>query len=66
MAYVATWETYHLTNHDYEIKYDQDCVSFEGILKRGKMEQPHITPFKIVNKTFYTSPFIYQKCQMKI
>jgi hypothetical protein len=51
-GYVATWETLPLINHDYEIKYDQDCVSFEGILKRGKMEQPHITPFKIVNETF--------------
>jgi hypothetical protein len=51
-GYVAKWDTLPLTNDDYEIKYDQDCVSFEGILKRGKMEQPHITPFKIVNKTF--------------
>ena len=51
-GYVAKWNTLPLINEDYEIKYDQDCVSFEGILKRGKMEQPHITPFKIVNKTF--------------
>jgi hypothetical protein len=51
-GYVAKWDTLPLINEDYEIKYDQDCVSFEGILKRGKMEQPHITPFKIVNKTF--------------
>ena len=51
-GYVAKWNTLPLINDDYEIKYDQDCVSFEGILKRGKMEQPHITPFKIVNETF--------------
>ena len=50
-GYVAKWNTIPLIKEDYTIKYDQDCVSFEGILKRGKMEQPHITPFKIVNKT---------------
>ena len=50
-GYVAKWDTIPLIKEDYTIKYDQDCVSFEGILKKGKMEQPHITPFKIVNKT---------------
>jgi len=50
-GYVAKWDTIPLVKEDYTIKYDQDCVSFEGILKKGKMEQPHITPFKIVNKT---------------
>ena len=50
-GYVAKWDTIPLINEDYTIKYDQDCVSFEGILKKGKIEQPHITPFKIVNKT---------------
>ena len=51
-GYVAKWDTAPLIDLDYEIKYDQGCVSLEGILKRGKIEQPHITPFKIVNKTF--------------
>jgi len=50
-GYVAKWETIPLIEKDYIITYDQDCISFEGVLKRGKMEQPHITPFKIVNKT---------------
>ena len=50
-GYVAKWDTIPLVKEDYTIKYDQDCVSFEGILKKGKIEQPHITPFKIVNKT---------------
>ena len=50
-GYVAKWDTIPLIKEDYTIKYDQDCVSFEGILKKGKIEQPHITPFKIVNKT---------------
>ena len=50
-GYVAQWDTIPLVKEDYTIKYDQDCVSFEGILKKGKIEQPHITPFKIVNKT---------------
>ena len=51
-GYVATWDTMPLINNDYEIKDDQECISFEGTLKRGKIEQPHITPFKIINKTF--------------
>ena len=51
-GYVATWDTMPLIGNDYEIKDDQECISFEGTLKRGKIEQPHITPFKIVNKTF--------------
>jgi len=50
-GYVAKWDTIPLIKEDYTIKYDQNCVSFEGILKKGKIEQPHITPFKIVNKT---------------
>ena len=56
-GYVAKWDTLPLNDLDYEIQYEQDCVSFEGILKRGKMEQPHITPFKLVNETF--SNFMY-------
>ena len=50
-GYVAKWDTVPLTKGDYTIKYNKDCVSFEGTLKRGKMEQPNIIPFKIVNKT---------------
>ena len=51
-GYVAKWDTSPLIDLDYEIKSDQNCISFEGILKKGKIEQPHITPFKIVNETF--------------
>ena len=50
-GYVAKWDTIPLIKEDYTIKYDQNCVSFEGILKKGKIEQSHITPFNIVNKT---------------
>ena len=51
-GYVAKWDTSPLIDLDYEIKSDQNCISFEGILKKGKIEQPHVTPFKIVNQTF--------------
>ena len=51
-GYVAKWDTSSLSPLDYQVQYEKDCISFEGILKRGKIEQPYITPFKIVNETF--------------
>ena len=51
-GYVAKWDTSPLIDLDYEIQSDQNCISFAGILKKGKIEQPHIKPFKIVNETF--------------
>lgn len=50
-GYVAKWETTHLSELDYEIKVEKSCQSFEGTLKKGKEELPHIIPFKIINKT---------------
>ena len=50
-GYVAKWETTHLSELDYEIKVEKSCQSFEGTLKKGKVEMPHIIPFKIINKT---------------
>ena len=48
---VAKWETIPLSELDYEIKVEKSCQSFEGTLKKGKEELPHIIPFKIINKT---------------
>ena len=53
-GYVAKWETTHLSELDYEIKVEKSCQSFEGTLKKGKVEMPHIIPFKIINKTLTT------------
>ena len=50
-GYVAKWETTNLSELDYEIKVEKSCQSFEGTLKKGKLEMPHIIPFKIINKT---------------
>ena len=50
-GYVAKWDTIPLTDLDYKIKNKVNCKSFEGTLKKGKIEQPHISPFKIINKT---------------
>ena len=50
-GYVAKWETTHLSELDYEIKVEKSCQSFEGTLKKGKVEMPHIIRFKIINKT---------------
>ena len=50
-GYVAKWETTPLSELDYEIKVEKSCQSFEGTLKKGKEELPHIIPFKIINKT---------------
>ena len=50
-GYVAKWETTHLSELDYEIKVEKSCQSFQGTLKKGKEELPHIIPFKIINKT---------------
>ena len=50
-GYVAKWETIPLTDLDYKIKNKVNCKSFEGTLKKGKIEQPHISPFKIINET---------------
>ena len=50
-GYVAKWETIPLMDLDYKIKNKVNCKSFEGTLKKGKIEQPHISPFKIINET---------------
>tara|TARA_B100001029_G_scaffold125457_1_gene104658 strand:+ start:428 stop:856 length:429 start_codon:yes stop_codon:yes gene_type:complete len=50
-GYVAKWETTPLSELDYEVKLEKSCQSFEGTLKKGKLEMPHIIPFKIINKT---------------
>ena len=50
-GYVAKWETTPLSELDYEVKLEKSCQSFEGTLKKGKEELPHIIPFKIINKT---------------
>ena len=50
-GYVAKWETIALSELDYEVKLEKSCQSFEGTLKKGKVEMPHIIPFKIINKT---------------
>ncbi len=50
-GYVAKWDTILLSDQDYEIKSKKTCQSFEGTLKKGKIEMPHIIPFKIINKT---------------
>ena len=50
-GYVAKWETIALSELDYEVKLEKSCQSFEGTLKKGKFEMPHIIPFKIINKT---------------
>ena len=50
-GYVAKWETTPLSELDYEVKLEKSCQSFEGTLKKGKVEMPHIIPFKIINKT---------------
>ena len=50
-GYVAKWETTPLSELDYEVKLEKACQSFEGTLKKGKVEMPHIIPFKIINKT---------------
>jgi hypothetical protein len=50
-GYVAKWDTISLSDQDYEIKTEKTCQSFEGTLKKGKIEMPHIIPFKIINKT---------------
>jgi hypothetical protein len=50
-GYVAKWETTPLSELDYEEKLEKACQSFEGTLKKGKVEMPHIIPFKIINKT---------------
>ena len=50
-GYVAKWDTIPLTDLDYKIKNKVNCKSFEGTLKKGKIEQPHISPFKIINET---------------
>jgi hypothetical protein len=50
-GYVAQWETHSLSELDYKINLDKTCQSFGGILQKGKLEMPHITPFKIINNT---------------
>ena len=50
-GYVAKWDTSYLTELDYKIKNDNSCQSFEGILQKGRLEMPHIIPFKIINRT---------------
>ena len=50
-GYVAKWDTISLSDQDNEIKSKKTCQSFEGTLKKGKIEMPHIIPFKIINKT---------------
>ena len=50
-GYAAKWDTIPLTDLDYKIKNKVNCKSFEGTLKKGKIEQPHISPFKIINET---------------
>ena len=50
-GYVAKWDTISLSDQDYEMKTEKTCQSFEGTLKKGKIEMPHIIPFKIINKT---------------
>ena len=50
-GYVAKWDTIPLSEQDYKIKLEKSCKSFEGTLKKGKDELPHIIPFKIINKT---------------
>ena len=35
-GYVAKWDTSPLIDLDYEIQSDQNCISFAGILKKGK------------------------------
>ena len=50
-GYVAKWETTPLSELDYEIELENSCQSFGGTLKKGKLEMPHIIPFKIINKT---------------
>jgi len=50
-GFVAKWETTPLSELDYEIKPDKSCQSFEGTLKKGKLEMPHVIPFKIINMT---------------
>lgn len=50
-GYVAKWDTIPLSEKDYNNNIDKSCQSFEAILKKGKIEMPHIIPFKIINKT---------------
>ena len=50
-GYVAKWDTIPLSELDYKINYDMSCQSFEATLQKGKIEMPHILPFKIINKT---------------
>ena len=50
-GYVAKWEITTLSELDYEIKVEKSCQSLEATLKKGKLEMPHIIPFKIINKT---------------
>ena len=50
-GYVGKWDTISLSDQDYEMKTEKTCQYFEGTLKKGKIEMPHIIPFKIINKT---------------
>ena len=50
-GYVAQWDTHYLSKLDYKINLDKTCQSFGGVLQKGKLEMPHITPFKIINNT---------------
>ena len=50
-GYAAKWDTIPLTKVDYTIKNNINCQSFEGTLQKGKIEQPHIRPFKMINET---------------
>ena len=50
-GYVAQWDTLPLSEIDFKISDDKSCQSFGSILQDGKLEMPHIIPFKIINNT---------------
>tara|TARA_B100000686_G_C16766806_1_gene962396 strand:+ start:274 stop:678 length:405 start_codon:yes stop_codon:yes gene_type:complete len=50
-GYVAKWETIYLTESDYKDTENLNCESFAEILSKGKLEQPQISPLKIINAT---------------
>ena len=37
-GYVAKWETTPLSELDYEVNLEKSCQSFEGTLKKGRIE----------------------------
>ena len=50
-GYVAKWSTIPLNENDYLEHENFNCETLSGVLAKGKIEEPQIIPFKIIENT---------------